>query len=357
MIIDKEFAELIPPLTVEEYKGLEESILSEGCRDALVVWNDTLIDGHNRYKICQAHGVPFQTVQKNFADRDEALLWIMRNQLSRRNLNDFQRIEIVRKCENAVKAQAKKRQISGLVHQEDTVVENLPQRGETEQTGKKSRDELGAMAGVSGKTYEHATAVLDRAPEEVVQAVRNGDISINKAYTDMKKVEEVKRPHVSYNAGNNEWYTPSDYVELARSVMGSIDLDPATTDIAQKVVRAETYYTKETDGLSHDWFGNVWLNPPYASELITKFTDKFIAEFGNIAQAIILVNNATETEWFSSLVSKASAVCFPRGRVKFYAPNGEIGAPLQGQALLYYGNNTEDFMSKFRVKGWCALVQ
>ena len=181
MIIDKEFAELIPPLTEEEYKGLEASLLSEGCRDALVVWNDTLIDGHNRYKICTEHNIAYMTVNKEFEDRNAAMLWMMNNQLGRRNLNDFQRVEIVRKCEGAVKAKAKERQ--GIRHDlEDNIVENLP-------PSSKSRDELGAMAGVSGKTYEHATAILDKAPEEVIQAVRKGDMSINKAYTDMKKAE------------------------------------------------------------------------------------------------------------------------------------------------------------------------
>lgn len=110
MKIDKEFAELIPPLTEDEYKGLETSLITEGCRDALVVWNGILVDGHNRYKICTEHSLVFRTVQRDFEDRDTAKLWIMNNQLSRRNLNDFQHVEIVHKCENAVKAQAKKRQ-------------------------------------------------------------------------------------------------------------------------------------------------------------------------------------------------------------------------------------------------------
>ena len=104
--------------------------------------------------------------------------------------------------------------------------------------------------------------------------------------------------------------------------------------------------------LSHEWYGNVWLNPPYASELITKFVDKFIseAESKDINQGVILVNNATETEWFSKLAEVADAVCFPKGRVKFYAPDGKIGAPLQGQAILYFGENANYFVDTFRLK-------
>ncbi len=371
MIIDQEFAGLIPPLTDEEYKGLEASILAEGCRDALVVWDDVLVDGHNRYRICEAHGVPYNVVQKDFAERNEVLLWMLKNQLGRRNLNDFQRVEMVRKCEQAVKAKAKERQLSGLLQNTSTVREILPTR-------ERSTDTLGELAGVSRKTYEHATVVLDEAPEEVIQAARSNELSINAAYEVTKLpqeqqqevstriaqgenardvVAEIRKPHVSYNSGNNEWYTPSDYIELARAVMGGIDLDPASSDKANEVVQAKTYYTAEDDGLSQDWYGNVWLNPPYSSELITKFTEKLIEELPIMSQALVLVNNATETEWFSKLVNKASAVCFPRSRVKFYMPDGTVGAPLQGQALLYFGVEPMRFVEVFKAKGWCALPQ
>ena len=366
MRIDEEFAALIPPLTDEEYRGLEASILEEGCRDALVCWGDVLVDGHNRYKICTAHGVPYDVVQKEFTDRNEVLLWMLHNQLGRRNLNDFQRVEMVRKCEKAVKAQAEQRMLAG----KSAPMEKFPQGT--------ARDELGAMAGVSGKTYEHATAVLDEAPQEIIEATRNNELSINAAYEVTKLSEEkqqevsnriaqgekpkdvvadVRKPHVSYNSGNNEWYTPSDYIKLAREVMGGIDLDPASCERANEVVQAKGYYTAETDGLVQDWFGNVWLNPPYSTELIAKFSDKLVKELPQIEAAIVLVNNATETEWFCKLVSMARAVCFPNGRVKFYRPDGTTGTPLQGQAILYYGEYPERFIDVFRSKGWCALPQ
>ena len=111
IVIDKEFQPLIPALTTDEYRGLEESILSEGCRDALVLWGDILIDGHNRYSICKKHDIPFKMVQVDFADRDEVKIWMMKNQLARRNLTDFQHAEIVHKCEDAVKAKAKEKQV------------------------------------------------------------------------------------------------------------------------------------------------------------------------------------------------------------------------------------------------------
>lgn len=167
---------------------------------------------------------------------------------------------------------------------------------------------------------------------------------------------EQHKPHVSYNSGNNEWYTPADIIEAARKTMGGIDLDPATSEVAQDVVKATTYYTAETNGLDKPWSGRVWMNPPYASELIGQFVDKLIAELLNIEQAIVLVNNATETEWFNKLVDKATMVCFPKSRVKFYMPDGKTGAPLQGQAILYFGDNASAFSNEFRNKGWLASI-
>ena len=79
MKIDAEFQSLIPPLTYEEKKMLEESILSEGCRDAIVVWNDTIIDGHNRYEICTKYNIPFETVNRDFDSRNDAIEWIIKN--------------------------------------------------------------------------------------------------------------------------------------------------------------------------------------------------------------------------------------------------------------------------------------
>jgi hypothetical protein len=85
--IDPEFQVLIPAPSPDELKGLEESIIDEGCRDALVLWEDVLIDGHNRYEICERLGIKFKTISKGFDNRDQAKIWVITNQLSRRNLS------------------------------------------------------------------------------------------------------------------------------------------------------------------------------------------------------------------------------------------------------------------------------
>lgn len=165
-------------------------------------------------------------------------------------------------------------------------------------------------------------------------------------------------PHVSHNSGNNEWYTPPEYIYAARLVMGGIDLDPATSEEANKVVDAARFYTAEDDGLRQPWSGRVWMNPPYATDLVGRFIDRLATgmECGDVTEAVVLVNNATETAWFNRLMGVASAVCFPRGRVRFWQPGGDTGAPLQGQAVVYCGSNTHRFIEEFKDFGWTALV-
>ena len=163
---------------------------------------------------------------------------------------------------------------------------------------------------------------------------------------------------MSYNCGNNDWYTPEPYITAAVNVMGAIDLDPATSILANKVVGAKKIYTIEDDGLTQQWRGRVWLNPPYASELITKFCSKLRDHFvaSEVTEAIVLVNNATETAWFNTLVQCASAVVFTTSRVRFYAPDGKKSQPLQGQAVIYLGNNVVDFIKYFEQFGWSTII-
>jgi len=156
------------------------------------------------------------------------------------------------------------------------------------------------------------------------------------------------KPHVAQNSGDNEWYTPAEYITAARSVLGEIDLDPASSDEANVVVGAARYYTADDDGLEQPWSGRVWMNPPYAKTAVDRFCTRLAREYreGTITEAIALVNNATETTWFQEMAREASALCFPRGRVKFWHPSKE-SAPLQGQAIVYLGTKPKEFREAF----------
>jgi hypothetical protein len=152
--------------------------------------------------------------------------------------------------------------------------------------------------------------------------------------------------------GENEWFTPPYWVDLARRALGEIDLDPASHAIAQETVRARAFFTAADNGLERPWFGRVWLNPPYNRALLSLFVDKLVAEYasGAVGQAILLTHNYTDTEWFHTAASAARVICFPRGRIRFYAPSGEDCSPTQGQALFYFGDGCS-FEATFRDVG------
>jgi phage N-6-adenine-methyltransferase len=150
----------------------------------------------------------------------------------------------------------------------------------------------------------------------------------------------------------DEWYTPAEYLEAARAVMGGIDLDPATCAAAQEVVQARAFFTKEDDGLAQEWRGRIWLNPPYSAALTPRFVDKLCTEYdvGRIDEAIVLVNNATDTAWFHNLLGRFPA-CFLRKRVPFWRPGHKGGGARQGQVIFYLGPNTGKFWTVFSPLG------
>jgi ParB family chromosome partitioning protein len=170
-------------------------------------------------------------------------------------------------------------------------------------------------------------------------------------------VSDPKGHHLARNTGNNEWYTPAEDIERARKVLGAIDLDPASSAVAQKVVRAVKFFTREDDGLAQEWSGRVWLNPPYAKGGIEPFVAKLVAEYraGNVTSAIMLTNNSGDTEWFHKAAAHASAICLTRGRIKFEDPNSDRAAPLQGQAFFYFGASARRFASLYAPAGIVLL--
>jgi ParB family chromosome partitioning protein len=201
---------------------------------------------------------------------------------------------------------------------------------------------LASEVRLTKQDIKQAAGLLDSAPD-LFEQVKTGALSIPAAIKEL-------RPHVANNSGNNEWYTPPEYIEAARAVMGGIDTDPASSAVANQTVKAGVYFDREYDGLRREWHGRLWLNPPYSQPEIGDFCAKLVAEIdgGRVRQAITLTNNATETGWFRVLAERCTAVCFPASRIRFLDAQGNAnGAPLQGQAVMYFGNRTDMFAREF----------
>lgn len=174
--IEPEFRDMIPPLAVEEYAQLEQNLLRDGCRDPLSMWHEVLLDGHNRYEVCSRHGIPFQTVQiEGLETFEDALLWVVRNQLGRRNLTDFVRAELALKSKEALAAVASANYEASLI-KDGTVPQNsaAPVKVET-------REEVAKLAGLSHDTVRKVEKIQQDAVPAVVEAARSGEVSINAA--------------------------------------------------------------------------------------------------------------------------------------------------------------------------------
>lgn len=157
---------------------------------------------------------------------------------------------------------------------------------------------------------------------------------------------------INQTSGKVEYYTPQGIIEAARKTMGSIDLDPASSVIANKRVKAQSFFTKEDDGLSHAWFGNVWMNHPYGRGLNHLWISKLMGEYcaSNIAQACCITYACTSEKWFRPLLQFPQ--CFLYGRTNYILPDGSVKeGNTKGSVVTYLGNNIEQFIVSFQSLG------
>jgi len=176
IIIHEGLRAYIDPLTEHEYAALERSILTEGCRDALVLWGEVLIDGHNRYAICQRHNIPFKTIQNDhFNDLEDVQLWMIDNHLARRSVSDFQRGMLALRKKEIISMRIKAQDESGTSGNEETDVA-IPVVKPTQ-----SRQDIARVAGISSNAVLQIEKIQRAAAPELVQAVRDGTISISAA--------------------------------------------------------------------------------------------------------------------------------------------------------------------------------
>ncbi len=190
--VNPELKAYIDPLTPEEHEALERSLLAEGCRDALVLWGDVLVDGHNRYGICQKHGLPFQTVQNpRFQSMEDVHLWMIDQHLGRRSVSDFQRgVLALRKRE--IIAERRSRVLAApppdaLPEASDHAEPTMPSDGPAptapalEPRPLNSREDIAKAARLSSSQVVMIEKIQKQAEPELVAALKSGTISLNAA--------------------------------------------------------------------------------------------------------------------------------------------------------------------------------
>ena len=210
IVVNEELKAYIDPLTPDEHESLERSLLTEGCRDALVLWGDTLVDGHNRYGICRKHGIPFNTVQnERFQSLDDVHLWMIEQHLGRRSVSDFQRgVLALRKREilaerraRAAEAEAEGREASPDVPFDTTGAQ--PAVGKTARPNPtESRKEIAREARISSNQVGMIEKIRKEAAPEVVAAVKSGALSISAAAAVASLPEDEQR--AAATAGDSE---------------------------------------------------------------------------------------------------------------------------------------------------------
>jgi transcriptional regulator with XRE-family HTH domain len=173
----------IDPLTEAEYTALERSILAEGCRDALVLWNDVLVDGHNRYAICQQHSIPFKVTQNtSFRSMEDVMLWMIDNHLGRRSVSDFQRGVLALRKKDIIEARSAEL-VAKTAAEDASIAPPEPEDAPAPAKVRTSREDIARAARLSSNTLSQIEKIQKTAAPELVEAVRAGTISINAAAT------------------------------------------------------------------------------------------------------------------------------------------------------------------------------
>lgn len=345
--------DIFPEMSDIEFRELVEDIRENGLLEPVWVYDGQVIDGRHRVKACRELDIEVDIFEYD-GDESSIVSFVTSLNLTRRHLSDSQRAMIGARLTTLKQGDnqfTKDPPIGGTTSQSEAAdILNTSQRA-IQRASKVQRDgipELIDAVDAGEVSIAAAVEVSSLEPEEQLDIISSGSESIRER---VKEIRESKKPHVTHNSGDNEWYTPQYIIDKVREVMGGIiDCDPATSRKANDTVEASVYWTKEDNGLEQQWCGNVFMNPPYSQPLISQFSEAVVEklESGEIEQAIVLVNNATETGWFQGMLSKCSSVCFPKGRIKFIDEDGNpSGSPLQGQAILYFGDNLYEFETAF----------
>jgi hypothetical protein len=235
--IDSEFRDLIPPLSPEELSNLEQSLLTEGCRDAILTWNDFIIDGHNRFALCTKLGIPFRTEAREFESRNDVCIWMIQNQFARRNLDNWVKGSLSLRLEDYFKLKGlENKKLGGKLGADITNGNRDLQKSAKAVEKIDTREELAKIAGVSHDTIHKVKEIKSQTPIEILPDLERNIIShavsINQAHKFVKAIQAFKSAVM-------------DTVTVARKILNEFDKNPSvslenkTKDVTKEIQKEE----------------------------------------------------------------------------------------------------------------------
>jgi len=216
MKINPELKKIIPPLTPDEKEGLENSLTSEGCRDSIILWNDFIIDGHNRYEICTKHNISFDTINKEFDSIEDVKVWMINNQKSRRNLTDGWKYELAQKKKELLIKKGRENISKAQKERHSGVSLSIIDKDRNHNTQKELSKELGWS---TGKTAM-ADKVWKDATPEIKEKIKSGEETISNAYKTIK--------------GENQ---KNHYAKVAEKIKSSDQKEQSQVNIESQKIR------------------------------------------------------------------------------------------------------------------------
>ncbi len=361
VIVDPDFKDLIPPLAEDERQRLEESLKADGCMDTVKLWNGTIVDGHNRYEICTRLGIPFRTEELEFESRTAAMLWMIDNQLARRNVGTADRILLAKKKEPLLKTIAKARQAEyhGNQYEKCTVISSdkspLSNSDSIEEADKLLEEamalrppkeknkpvhvqqEIAKIAGVSTGTIGKFDVIEKKKPE-LIEDIRSKKLTIDAAYKQVKNEEkkaEVLEAERSVQAQVSEAEKPVLYIGDSTTFTPAEKYDLLLTDPP---------YSTDVDNI--DAFVDSWLYNALENVKDTGFAYVFIGAYPEEVKAYLCARLPAHISLCQQLIwtYKNTLGNNPKDR---YKQNYQV-------CLFYRGTNAPDLDCPLTSEQWAV---
>lgn len=302
--VDKELQALIPPLSIEEKAQLEANLKAEGCREPIIVWDGVIIDGHNRYEICTRLKIEFKISERTFESRDAAKVWMIDNQKGRRNLTDGWKWELQQAKKDILAAKGNKQKVATLKQGNKTPVLSKVDKTETHNT----REELAKELGWSTGKVAMADKVWKHAKPEIKEKVRQGEVSINQAYQEVRKEEKKQKHEEVLHARSDDKARKTAKLKNSLFDVRRGDFRKVLNDIeAVSLVLTDPPYPKESLPLWRDL--GKWAADSLADDgLLVAYSGQMY-----LPDVLNLLSESLEYWWCGSVVHKGTGNLTPLG--------------------------------------------